>query len=54
MVHVKQEMDNPWMVDRLEEFLYYCCPQCDMKCQMRGDFLRHAMELHFEVLISVN
>ena len=49
MVLVKEEGDNPWMVDQLEEFLYFCCPKCDQKCQMRDDFLKHAMEEHSEV-----
>ena len=25
--------ENPWMVEELEEFLYYCCPECDEKCR---------------------
>ena len=49
MVLVKEEGDNPWMVDQLEEFLYFCCPKCDQKCQMRDDFLKHAMDEHSEV-----
>ena len=24
-------MANPWEVPNLEEFLFYCCPECDHK-----------------------
>ena len=46
MVLIKEEFSNPWLVDQLEDFLYYCCPQCDKKCQLRDEFLKHAIELH--------
>ena len=38
--------ENPWMVEELEEFLYYCCPECDEKCRARGPFLQHALCNH--------
>ena len=54
MVLVKEELeDSPWEVDRLEEFLYFCCPQCDAKCQIRDDFLKHALNVHHEVSCSL-
>ena len=37
---------NPWMVDQLEEFLYFCCPECDEKCRARDSFLQHALFKH--------
>ena len=37
---------NPWMVDQLEEFLYFCCPECDEKCQVKDSFLQHALLKH--------
>ena len=37
---------NPWMVDKLEEFLYFCCPECDEKSQMKDSFLQHALFTH--------
>ena len=42
--------DNPWFVENLEEFLYYCCPECDLSresiFQSRELFLEHALETH--------
>ena len=38
--------ENPWMVEELEEFLYYCCPECDEKCRAKGPFLQHALCTH--------
>ena len=37
---------NPWGRNNLEAFLYYCCPECDEKCQEKGDFLHHAIQNH--------
>ena len=37
---------NPWAVESLENFLYYCCPECDMKNTSREDFLEHALNQH--------
>ena len=34
----KIEQENPWVVEELEEFLYFCCPECDEKCQAKGHF----------------
>ena len=35
--------NNPWTVEHLEEFLYYCCPECDEKSQSKELFLQHAL-----------
>lgn len=37
---------NPWMVGNLEEFLFFCCPECDEKCQSKDSFLMHAFGNH--------
>ena len=37
---------NPWNVESLEEFLYFCCPECDLKDQSKVNFLQHALEHH--------
>ena len=37
---------NPWEVRQLEEFLYFCCPECDQKCQTKDSFLQHALGQH--------
>ena len=31
----KKMGNNPWDVPNLEEFLYYCCPECNHK--IKGD-----------------
>ena len=42
--------NNPWTVTNLEEFLYYCCPECDISretiYQSRELFLKHAFDTH--------
>ena len=39
-------LECPWNVESLEDFLYYCCPECDEKSQSREDFLCHALAYH--------
>ena len=42
-----EELDfNPWSGDSLEQFLYYCCPECSDKCQIPDDFVDHALTYH--------
>ena len=33
---------NPWGIENLEEFLYYCCPECPNKFKESESFLDHA------------
>ena len=39
---------NPWArsVSTLSDFLYYCCPECDMKEKDMNDFVKHALLNH--------
>ena len=37
---------NPWKVENIEAFSFYCCPECDFKSKVRDYFKRHAMESH--------
>ena len=37
---------NPWKVESIEAFSFYCCPECDFKSKDRYYFKRHAMESH--------
>ena len=37
---------NPWTVRNLEEFLFYCCPECDLKNRERSIFLNHILNQH--------
>ena len=37
------EKYNPWAVGQLEDFLYFCCPECDERNQSKELFLQHAV-----------
>ena len=39
---------NPWDVKSLEEFRYYCCPECPSKNANKTDFIKHAVIAHPE------
>ena len=39
-------LTNPWANKHLEDFLYFCCPECNLKDQSKESFLRHALEKH--------
>ena len=40
--------NSPWLVNTLEEFLYYCCPECDQRDHSKDSFIHHAYEHHPE------
>ena len=42
----KMEIFNPWKVDNLDQFLNYCCPECDSKQKSKADFIIHAIDAH--------
>ena len=37
---------NPWAVENINEFLYFCCPECDERNQSKEYFIQHALEKH--------
>ena len=41
---------NPWTVNSLDDFLYFCCPECDISretiYQSKELFIQHAMDHH--------
>ena len=37
---------NPWIVENIDAFSFYCCPECDFKSKNQDYFKRHAMESH--------
>ena len=43
---MEEESINPWAVGNLEEFLYFCCPECNERSQSEDSFLKHAFENH--------
>lgn len=48
MMEIKADLDstNPWAVESLEEFLYFCCPECNDKSQTKEIFISHAWSNH--------
>ena len=38
--------ENPWNVENVEDFLYFCCPECDERNQSKDLFLQHAFDNH--------
>ena len=40
------DLECPWKIESLEDFLYYCCPECNERTQSRNIFLHHALEHH--------
>ena len=41
-----EEDTNPWNVSNLDDFLHYCCPECDIKHDSRTMFINHAIDEH--------
>jgi hypothetical protein len=39
-------MPNPWVVDSLEEFLFFCCPECPDRSASKESFVNHALRSH--------
>ena len=37
---------NPWNFDTIEDLLFYCCPECDMKTKESQDIINHAFQIH--------
>ena len=35
-----------WSVSTLEEFLQFCCPECDVKEKSKDRFINHALIFH--------
>ena len=44
-------MENPWQVPSLDEYLFYCCPECDMKTKEYNMFYEHAVHRHDQAKI---
>ena len=39
-------MKNPWDVPSLDEYLFYCCPECELKIKEYEIFYNHAVIIH--------
>ena len=40
------QMENPWNIDSLYEFLYFNCPSCVFKNNSKQDFINHVYKVH--------
>ena len=40
------EGENPWQVPSFDQFLFYCCPECDTKIKELNVFFKHAVKMH--------
>ena len=40
--------NGPWSVNCLEDFLFFCCPECDHRDHSKDSFLQHAFKIHPE------
>jgi hypothetical protein len=51
-ITVEYEVDdeNPWAVKQLEEFLFFCCPECPDRSSTKAVFINHALIKHPKVL----
>ena len=43
---MEQYYENPWKVSAIEDFQFFCCPECDTRNHSKDDFLTHALETH--------
>ena len=41
-----EEKFNPWNVTGFDDFLFYCCPECDSRTVTKSDFIQHAVNNH--------
>mgnify|MGYP001478466139 FL=1 len=37
---------NPWFVSSIQDFQFFCCPECDSKEKESKDFINHALAFH--------
>ena len=46
--------DKPWAVEDITAFLFYNCPECDMKEKDPDTFMGHALQNHKRARISLS
>jgi hypothetical protein len=54
MADMSQDSFNPWDVDEITAFSYFCCPECDFRSNGAPTFKDHAVENHQKVLLGVS
>ena len=42
----EEQKFHPWDVQSLEEFRFYCCPECPSKTLNKTEFIKHAVTRH--------
>ena len=45
-MNILQDLNNPWNVPTLSDFMFYNCPECVYKCKDDTDFQTHAVVNH--------
>ena len=45
-MNILQDLNNPWNVPNLSDFMFYNCPECVYKCKDDTDFQTHAVVNH--------
>ena len=48
---METKLENPWQVPSLDEYLFYCCPECDLKTKEYNIFYEHAVHRHEQAKI---
>ena len=48
-----QPFVNPWEVPSLDEFLFYCCPECDLRTKTSDELYNHAVQCHRHARVLV-
>ena len=43
---MSKSKENPWSVSNLDDFLKYCCPECEENYNKKETFVMHALEKH--------
>ncbi len=43
---ITQQQGNPWSFSTLEDYLFYCCPECPHKSRSSISFTHHAVKHH--------
>ena len=43
---MKAYQKNPWLVENIDDFNFWCCPECAYKSKDRNVFKSHALENH--------
>ena len=42
----ESDSNDQWCVSSIDEFLLYCCPDCNLKEKNKEDFVKHALSQH--------